>query len=226
MINSNDISAWSLGITKRGSSTSKFNSRSDYNAIAAYANNLIDLTNIEPERVLLTDEYHAIHGYINGFAEVIDAASEEIEGLINLIKPATALVLSSVYITDRVAGLVPEVYVLNTLTSAALSNYSDDYTAENVETISYNRFFEGTDTYDLVVGYQGQCSYLPRVLDTVLEKVKPGGVFILQNASDFGSAYRTSVSVGNTIMQDIIDTDSFHIYHYASTVSFAICIKK
>ena len=112
------------------------------------------------------------------------------------------------------------------LTSAMLSLDTSGYTATNVETISYERFFEGEDDYDMVVGYLGICSYLPNVLQKVIERVKPGGILVMQNASDFGSAYRSDISVGTTAMKEIVDSGLFDVYHYASTVSFALCIKK
>jgi predicted O-methyltransferase YrrM len=100
------------------------------------------------------------------------------------------------------------------------------YPATNIETISYDRFFEGHDSYDLIIGYLGMCSYLPNVLQKIIERVKKGGILIMHNAADFGAAYRSDSSVGTTAMTEIVDSGLFDVYHYASTVSFALCIKK
>jgi hypothetical protein len=226
MITSDVISSWSLRFTSHEEPTSVLNTREKLTELTVQANSLIESASIEPERVLLVDEYHAFHGYTNGLTELIDAATEEIEVLIRLIKPSNALVLSTIYTTDRAIGLIEDVHILNNLTSAMLLRSPNGYNAENVETISYDRFFDGEDSYDLVIGFLGICSYLPNVLQKLLERVKQGGVLIMHNASDFGSAYRSDISVGTTAMTEIVDSGLFDVYHYASTVSLALCIKK
>lgn len=101
MINSDNVASWSLGFTSHEAPNSVLNTREKLTEIIVEINSVIDSALIEPERVLLVDEYHAIHGYINGFTDLIDAATEEMEGLIRLINPSSALVMSSLFITDR-----------------------------------------------------------------------------------------------------------------------------
>ena len=226
MITSDIISKWSLRFASRGQTPPVLDSREKLTAVATNTNSIMNSAAIETQRVLLVDEYHAMHGYINGLTDVMDAASKEIEGLIRIVKPNNALVIHGLCVTNMAISLIEDVHVLNNLTSAMLSLPSSSYNANNVETIMYDRFFEGEDSYDMIIGYLGMCAYLPNVLQKIIERVKSKGVLVLHNASDLGASYQSEASVGNAAMSEIVDSGLFDVYHYASTVSFALCIKK
>jgi hypothetical protein len=222
----NNISRWCLNINHMSEEYLVLKTREETTDFSNKVCNLIENSGLEQERAILVDEWHTYFGYINGLADLVDASINEIEGIVKLIKPQNALVVHTAIATSRIIPLVPSIDVLNMASIALVNKFLDTDSINNVATISFDEFEDGTKKYELVICYLGPATYVKEFFQKLINKVLPGGVLLIHNSADFGTAYDAPRSPGNLALQQVRDTEKFDIVHYPTPVSFTVCIKK
>lgn len=185
------------------------------------------LSQIPIERAAFVDDFHVFMFGANPSKEWRNAMTitlQTSEALVKLYKPKKALIADAPAMVPILSKIIPEVNVLNNFSTAALTKFCDTSSMNNVSTITYDQLNAVNEEYDSVIVLMGLL-YNQDLLNNFIKAVKPGGVLLVTNASNGGRLYESEVNQVNVAYDTIKENGSFSIYHVASPVAFAICIK-
>jgi hypothetical protein len=222
----NSASQWCLGINHISDERLILRTRQETLDFSNEVCALIESSGLEQERAILVDEWHTYFGYVNGLADLVDASINEVEGIIKLVKPQKALVVHTAFATSRVIPLIPSIDVLNMASIGLINRFLNTDSINNVTTLSFDEFEDGTEKYEFVLCYLGPATYVKEFFQKMIDKVAPGGVLLIHNSADFAAAYDSPRSPGNLALQQVRNTEAFDIVHYPTPVSFTLCIRK
>jgi hypothetical protein len=185
------------------------------------------LSGIPLDRVGFVDDFHVFMFGANPAKEWRNAMTvtlQSSEGLVKLFKPQNAIVSDAPAMVPILAKIIPQVTILNNFSTAALHKFADTSSIDNVSTITYSQLFEIENQYDSVIALMGHLVNKD-ILQAFIRAIKPGGVFLITNAGYGGRLYESDIHQSHLIYDTIKETGFFSIYHMASPVAFAICIK-
>ena len=185
------------------------------------------LSEIPLERVAFVDDFHVFMFGANPSKEWRNAMTitlQSSEALIKLIKPQNAMIIDAPAMVPILSSIIPEVSVLNDFSTMALTKFIDTSYINNVTTINYENLASTENMYDSVIVLMGNL-YNTDMLDILMKAVKQNGVLLITNASNGGGLYENKVNQAHMVYDIIKATEKFSIYHVASPVAFAICIK-
>jgi len=185
------------------------------------------LSNIPLDRVGFVDDFHVFMFGANPSKEWRNAMTitlQSSEAIVKLFKPESAIISDAPAMVPILAKIIPQVTVLNNFSTACLYNFCDTSSIDNVSTITYSELFEIDGQYDCVIALMGHLVN-KEILQSFMKAVKPGGVFLITNGSYGGRLYETDIHQAHLIYDTIKQNAGFSIYHLASPVAFAICIK-
>lgn len=179
------------------------------------------------DRVGFVDDFHVFMFGANPSVEWRNAMTitlQSSEALVKLYKPQSAIISDAPAMVPILSKLIPQVTVLNNFSTAALAKFADTSSISNVNTITYSELFQLNEEYDSVIALMGHLVN-KEILRAFMKAVKPGGVFLITNAGYGGRLYETDIHQAHLIYDTIKESGLFSIYHMASPVAFAICIK-
>lgn len=185
------------------------------------------LSGIPLDRVGFVDDFHVFMFGANPNIEWRNAMTitlQSSEALVKLYKPQTAIISDAPAMVPILSQLIPQVTVLNNFSTAALSRFVDTSSISNVSTITYSQLFQLNEEYDSVIALMGHLVNKD-ILNAFMRAIKPGGIFLITNAGYGGRLYETDIHQAHLIYDTIKESGLFSIYHMASPVAFAICIK-
>ena len=185
------------------------------------------LSEIPLNRVGFVDDFHVFMFGANPSKEWRNAMTitlQSSEGLVKLFKPQNAIISDAPAMVPILANLIPQVTVLNNFSTAALHKFADTSSINNVSTVTYSELFQIENEYDCVITLMGHLVNKD-ILNCFIRAIKPGGVLLITNAGYGGRLYETEDHQAHLIYDTIKETGLFSIYHMASPVAFAICIK-
>jgi hypothetical protein len=225
-ISNDPINKWCLGVDSIQEKGQLLDTREKAVAFAQQICNLLEQSELEQERVILVDEWHEYVGYTSGLEDLIDSAINQVQGIISLVKPQKALIVATAIATARIIHLIPQIDVLNTSSTALISQFLDTSLIDNVQTITFDDFDDVSQKYEFVFCHLGPGTYVKEFFATILNKIQPGGVLLLTNSADFSNAYTAPRSPGNSALKQLQDANKFDIVHYPMPVSFTICTRR
>ena len=185
------------------------------------------LSEIPIDRAAFVDDFHVFMFGANPSKEWRNAMTitlQTSEALVRLYKPQKAIIADAPAMVPILSQIIPEVHILNNFATAALSKFCDTSSMSNVSTITYNQLRDANEEYDSVIVLMGLL-YNQELLQNFMKAVKPGGIFLITNGSNGGRLYESEMNQAHLVYDIIKENGSFSIYHVASPVAFAICIK-
>lgn len=185
------------------------------------------LSKIPLDRVGFVDDFHVFMFGANPTKEWRNAMTitlQSSEALVKLYKPRNAIISDAPAMVPILSKIIPEVTVLNNFSTAALAKFADTSSITNVSTITYSELFQKNEEYDSVIALMGHLVN-KEILHSFMKAIKPGGIFLITNAGYGGRLYETDIHQAHLIYDIIKESKLFSIYHMASPVAFAICIK-
>jgi hypothetical protein len=185
------------------------------------------LSEIPLERAAFVDDFHVFMFGANPSVEWRNAMTitlQTSEALVKLYKPQNAIIADAPAMVPILSQIIPEVTILNNFSTAALAKFCNTSNINNVSTITYDQLDSITEQYDSVIVLMGLL-YNEELLKNFMRAVKPGGVLLITNGSNGGRLYESEVNQVHLVYDTIKENGSFSIYHVASPVAFAICIK-
>jgi len=185
------------------------------------------LSGIPLERIAFVDDFHVFMFGANPAKEWRNAMTitlQSSEAFVKLFKPNNAIVSDAPAMVPILANIIPQITVLNNFSTMALTQFCDTSSINNVETIKYEDLPSTEGQYDSVIALMGHL-YNTELLEYFIKAVKPGGVFLITNGSNGGGLYENEINQSHMVYDIIKSTNQFSIYHIASPVAFAVCIK-
>lgn len=185
------------------------------------------LSGIPIDRAAFVDDFHVFMFGANPSKEWRNAMTVTLqtsEALVKLYKPNKAIIADAPAMIPILSQIIPEVHILNNFSTAALINFCDTSNINNVTTITYDELDQVNEEYDSVIVLMGLL-YNQELLQNFMRAVKPGGLLLITNGSNGGRLYESEMNQAHLVYDIIKENGSFSIYHVASPVAFAICIK-
>lgn len=185
------------------------------------------LSGIPIDRAAFVDDFHVFMFGANPSKEWRNAMTitlQTSEALVKLYKPSKAIIADAPAMVPILSQIIPEVHILNNFTTAALNKFCDTSNINNVTTLTYDQLDQVNEEYDSVIVLMGLL-YNQELLQNFMRAVKPGGVLLITNGSNGGRLYESEMNQAHLVYDIIKENGSFSIYHVASPVAFAICIK-
>lgn len=185
------------------------------------------LSEIPIDRAAFVDDFHVFMFGANPSKEWRNAMTitlQTSEALVKLYKPQKAIIADAPAMVPILSQIIPEVHILNNFATAALSKFCDTSNINNVSTLTYGQLKNVNEEYDSVIALMGLL-YNQELLQNFMKAVKPGGVLLITNGSNGGRLYESEMNQAHLVYDIIKENGSFSIYHLASPVAFAICIK-
>jgi len=185
------------------------------------------LSGIPLERIAFVDDFHVFMFGANPAKEWRNAMTitlQSSEAFVKLFKPKNAIISDAPAMIPILANIIPEVTVLNNFSTMALTKFIDTASINNVTTIKYEDLPTTENQYDSVIVLMGHL-YNTELLDHFMKAVKPGGILLITNGSNGGGLYENEINQAHMVYDIIKATEQFSIYHIASPVAFAVCIK-
>lgn len=144
---------------------------------------------------------------------------------------ASMIKAESGFIIDGPAALlffsdsVQQVYTANTTALGLSVENIDTSSVNNVETLTWNQIRSEMSQVDMVSCYLNALVDYD-ILDSLVDSVKPGGVFLLRNASNGSQLYHSENSFPEEVHNRIKDRGDFYSFHMQGYISDTCFIKK
>ena len=138
---------------------------------------------------------------------------------------------SSGFIIDGAACIFPfaevvdNVYTANTATIGLTSKVVDTSSINNVTTLSWYDIKNNMPNVDIVASHLNFLTDYD-ILDSLLDCVNPGGLFILSNASNGSEMYHKENSFPEEVHNRILSRGDFLSFHLQGYISYTIFIKR
>jgi hypothetical protein len=144
---------------------------------------------------------------------------------------ASMIKAESGFIIDGPAALlffsdsVQQVYTANTTALGLSVENIDTSSVNNVETLTWNQIRSEMSQVDMVSCYLNALVDYD-ILDSLVDSVKPGGVFLLRNASNGSQLYHSENSFPEEVHNRIKDRGDFYSFHMQGYISDTCFIKE
>lgn len=120
---------------------------------------------------------------------------------------------------------VQQVYTANTTALGLSVENIDTASVDNVETLTWSQIRSDMPQVDMVSCYLNALVDYD-ILDSLVDSVKPGGVFLLANASNGSQLYHSENSFPEEVHNRIKDRGDFYSFHMQGYISFTCFLKK
>jgi hypothetical protein len=188
-----------------------------------------DSSGIPLERVIFVDEFHS---FILGsddnaeFRNLIAASVDIVEALVRMRKPGSMFMVGALESLTRIAPIVENVTVLNTVITQSVCKYANPSLFENFTTVKYSELESIANTQDMALVYCQSLGFNEHLLNVAIESLKEDGVLIVSNASDLGNLYENGDETGAYLVhQQVLNTGLFTSFHIPTQIAFTVYVK-
>lgn len=170
---------------------------------------------------------YAIVGAPGGetLAPMIWAATQFPAFMASMIKAESGFIIDGPASLLFFSDSVQKVYTANTTALGLSVQNIDTSSISNVETLTWSQVRSDMPQVDMVSCYLNALVDYD-ILDSLVDSVKPGGMFLLANASNGSQLYHSENSFPEDVHNRIKDQGDFYSFHMQGYISFTCFLKK
>lgn len=197
----------------------------------SFLRDLYNYTNEKTNVVLMTRsvefQSYGVIGAPGGetLADMVWNSSHMSAFIAKMINAQTGFIIGGPAALFPFAAVVPEVYTANTTTLGLSLMHLDTSEVNNVTTLGWNEIRNSMPQVDIVSCYLNVVVDYD-ILNSLLTAVKPGGIFLLANASNGSEMYHSENTFPEEVHSKILETGDFFSFHMQGYLSYSCFIKK
>lgn len=223
-----------FGIAKRSEENAKIPQSDLLPDLESFTNFYRDMYAYTEQRMDLSLASTSIDFHIYGLAgapggevlsPMICAAAKIYAFLAELVSAKEVLIIDSPAATIYLSEVADKVYIANTTVIGIADQVLDMSSVNNVETLSWNRIRYNPPQVDFATAHITSIVD-DNVLDGLLKSVKPGGIFVLSNASNGSEYYHSDDTFPEEIHNYIHSLNEFDSFHFQGYISYTCFIRR